>query len=171
AQVAYAAGFYDGEGSCSINNYGKTRIRAAQKNPEVLYWLRDWFGGSIDLRHRKAHAGICASDIYEWGLSGERACKFIHAIYSYVSTRRKMQLEKSDFRTYVPWVEAVKEPKAPPLMTAERKALRSSMTPEEKLRESQDWYAKRNAERLRHANMMAARKIFLRKKEENQVIQ
>ena len=49
--IAWAAGVYEGEGSiCEPTPTASARIAVAQKDTEILYRLRDWFGGSV-LRH------------------------------------------------------------------------------------------------------------------------
>lgn len=59
ARDAYAAGFFDGEGSIdvrySVTNGGKyerfyLRVCIGQKRPEVLHWLQKEYGGSVCLR-------------------------------------------------------------------------------------------------------------------------
>lgn len=107
-EVAWAAGFYEGEGSCI--NTGKGRrsfgVSVAQKDPEVLYRLRDLFGGRVAefLNNR----GTIASKskpftIFIWRVCGDRSRIFLTAIYPYLSGRRKAQIDSTaaiDFREF-----------------------------------------------------------------------
>lgn len=48
--VAYVAGFFDGEGSaCICGNYS-VKVMLVQKEPQVLVWIKDNLGGSIYYR-------------------------------------------------------------------------------------------------------------------------
>lgn len=41
--LAYAAGFYDGEGCVGIHYEGHIYVAFTQKRPSILYWLQDLF--------------------------------------------------------------------------------------------------------------------------------
>jgi len=87
-EVAWAAGVYEGEGTC--RNAGKTKrgimISVTQKDPEILHRLRDLFGGSV----RDNGTG---NGIHVWDACGDRARVFLGMIYEWLSARRKTQVD------------------------------------------------------------------------------
>jgi hypothetical protein len=88
--IAWSAGIYEGEGCCHLaGGKGKRGLMAAvgQKDPELLYRLRDWFGGSI----RKGSSN--GFTIHYWSICGDRARIFIALIYGYMTARRKGQID------------------------------------------------------------------------------
>lgn len=97
--VAWAAGVYEGEGTCEIGSAigasgrpdGSFRVSVTQKDRWLLDRLRDLFGGSVAL-HERTKADRCP--MYHWRVSGDRADAFIAAIYEYLSPRRKAQLAR-----------------------------------------------------------------------------
>lgn len=86
--IAWSAGIYEGEGSCRL--CGKTKrgfmVSVAQKDPELLYRLRDWFGGSIQDQNPK-------HECFVWNACGDRARIFIALIYDVMTVRRKGQID------------------------------------------------------------------------------
>lgn len=86
--IAWSAGIYEGEGSCRL--CGKTKrgfmVSVAQKDPELLYRLRDWFGGSIQDQNPN-------HECYVWNACGDRARIFIALVYDVMTSRRKSQIE------------------------------------------------------------------------------
>src|SRR5207237_10064164 len=49
-QIAWAAGVYEGEGCCQVTGakaHPCTALAICQKDPWILYRLRDYFGGSV----------------------------------------------------------------------------------------------------------------------------
>lgn len=86
--IAWAAGIYEGEGSC--RNAGKSKrgfmVSVAQKDPELLYRLREWFGGNVKPLGAKY-------DCCVWDVCGDRARIFIALVYDYMTVRRKSQID------------------------------------------------------------------------------
>ena len=89
--IAWAAGIYEGEGSCRLCGRGKRSLAAAvvQKDPELLYRLRDWFGGSINGNGKN-------QGIHVWDICGDRARIFLSQIYGYMTARRKAQIDATN---------------------------------------------------------------------------
>jgi hypothetical protein len=88
--IAWAAGIYEGEGTCrncSHTNRG-FMVGIVQKDPELLYWLRDWFGGSI--------RGLSKSGCHSLEICGDRARIFLALIYSRLTSRRKIQADETE---------------------------------------------------------------------------
>jgi hypothetical protein len=85
--IAWSAGIYEGEGTCRLCGHTKRgfMVSVAQKDPELLYRLRDWFGGSI--------RGVSKSGCHNWEICGDRARIFIALIYGFLTARRKAQAD------------------------------------------------------------------------------
>lgn len=83
--VAWAAGFFEGEG-CVYNSGRGIVVLVAQKDPEVLFRLKAWFGGSI---HKRNHSGAKKITLHAWMVSGNRARNFMRVTWDYLSTRRQ----------------------------------------------------------------------------------
>lgn len=88
--IAWAAGIYEGEGTCRLCGHTKRgfMVSLPQKDPELLYWLRDWFGGSI--------RGLSKSGCQTWEICGDRARIFIALIYRFLTARRKTQVDATN---------------------------------------------------------------------------
>jgi len=85
-EIAWAAGVYEGEGCCQNYNAKNRRCtaRVTQKDPELLYRLRDWFGGSV------VKQGHCMA----WLACGDRSRYFLALIYPFMTARRKEQVDR-----------------------------------------------------------------------------
>jgi len=96
-EVAWAAGIYEGEGSCVTTKCSETNrsfaVSVSQKDPELLYRMRDVFGGTISRYERKFNGNVCP--IHHWKICGDRARTFIGAIYPFLTARRKEQIEST----------------------------------------------------------------------------
>jgi hypothetical protein len=88
--IAWSAGIYEGEGCCRNCGKGKRgfMISVGQKDPELLYRLRDWFGGNIQDQSPK-------HDFRLWNACGDRARIFIALIYGYMTARRRSQIDST----------------------------------------------------------------------------
>jgi hypothetical protein len=94
-ELAYAAGFFDGEGSIGVysyrkdqtNNgggkYGSMSISISQRKRETLDWLVDRFGGSVYLNgtHKP-------NPIYQWRLNAKQGADFLRAILPWLRDKR-----------------------------------------------------------------------------------
>lgn len=104
--IAWAAGVYEGEGSCVRSGKGKNSfcVSVAQKDPELLYRLRDLFGGSVkeypNNRGTKFTNGKSFT-VFAWRVSGNYARLFLAVIYSYLTTRRKAQIDATAVRLFL----------------------------------------------------------------------
>lgn len=81
--IFFAAGFYEGEGSCS--NY---QAMLTQKDPFVLQKMKQLFGGNLRLVDKD-------TKIYRLTLTGSRARGFLMTIYKFLSPRRQEQIKKA----------------------------------------------------------------------------
>jgi len=88
--LAWAAGFLEGEGSFSAKSETSGRVSATQKDPECLYRLQRLFSGSVTHRVRMTPVGL--SDVHDWTCFGPRAMGVMLTLYAFLSRRRKDQV-------------------------------------------------------------------------------
>lgn len=132
--IAWLAGLFEGEGSVTGKNGKKAVVSIPQKDAEILFRCREMLGGSISKVIRED------THLHVFSLCGDGGRRFLQAIYPFMSTRRKMQIEKAGglaFTGRKQW--GVKT-------TEERRALRLSMTESQKQVESATSYKDRNRE-------------------------
>lgn len=84
ADIAWAAGIYEGEGHARQHRRIGSQVRITQKDPWILMRLKRMFGGSI-----YKNMGINVL-----GLHGARARGFLMTIYKFLSPWRKAQALK-----------------------------------------------------------------------------
>lgn len=102
-EIAWAAGFYEGEGNCRANGKFKSgKLRSAsvhiyQRDIEPLEKMLVLFGGRIckTKRNNNRRLGINTKDGHSWYLSGSRARGFAMTMYVFLTTRRKLQIRKT----------------------------------------------------------------------------
>lgn len=96
---AYAAGFFDGEGSVNVA-YRYTKhstwhhwldITVGQKHPRVLEWLCDVWGGSIHKTGSKGYQG------YVWSISTREAARFVSDILPFAREKEQQLILASEF--------------------------------------------------------------------------
>ena len=91
--IAFAAGFYEGEGTCVGNSKrGGCYVQITQRDEEILKKMQSLFGGNLYQYH---HGN---GSYYRLALGGPRARGFAMTIFSFLSKRRKEQL-KAVFKT------------------------------------------------------------------------
>ena len=98
--IAWAAGIFEGEGSCNAGGHNKRSFSAtvSQKDPELLYRLRDLFGGGV----RQYHVGDQGRfEVYHWTCCGDRGRVFLAAIYPFLTARRKAQIDATRVREFL----------------------------------------------------------------------
>ena len=83
--IAWAAGFIEGEGS-----FVRKKVTAVQVNPQPVEKLKELFGGSLTYRTRVKPR----QPYYRWQIHGARALGFAFTIYPFLSDKRKNQLRK-----------------------------------------------------------------------------
>ena len=163
ADVAFFAGFYEGEGSCG--GAGKCKALQAdvrQKDPEMLYRMRDLWGGSIKfsaVRAGKASPTFTGYEswknpIYRWRVCGDRARMFLKQIYPFLSSRRKAQVDRLDLKM------TGRLKRESPIMSPERAALRATLDSHEKYLESKRHHRETNLEHCRQKDREFQRDKF-----------
>lgn len=102
--IAWAAGVYEGEGNVArTNEYACSRIMVSQKDPEILYRLRDWFGGSVN---RNSGRKKCPEEtIHKWIACGDHGRVFAALIYKYLSSRRRTQIDATRILDFLEGVD------------------------------------------------------------------
>ena len=87
--LAWAAGFLEGEGTFLTNNRSG-QAKASQVQREPLERLARFFGGSITLVHKNRRPN--ESNIYHWSVSGARARGVMMTLFPFLSPRRQSQI-------------------------------------------------------------------------------
>lgn len=92
ADIAWAAGIFEGEGSIVRTKNGPNstieRIIVPQKDTWILHKLHSLFGGSVD-------GPYPSRPISMWRLNGARARGFAQTVFSFLSPRRRAQVRKA----------------------------------------------------------------------------
>lgn len=101
--LAWAAGFLEGEGSFGHSYNGKLNIEASQKEREPLDRLLRFFGGSLSLGKPRGFAKANQVGLWKWMVTGPRALALGLTIWPLLSTRRKHQIAAvaSEFRAAI----------------------------------------------------------------------
>jgi hypothetical protein len=94
--IAWAAGIFEGEGSCYRSpNSSTARCRVAQNDRWLLDRLRAMFGGSVQVLAQVGSGLNRKAVAHGWHISGERARGFLMTIYVFLSPRRKEQVRRA----------------------------------------------------------------------------
>lgn len=101
--IAWAAGIYEGEGSCPIGGTDRRSfsVSVSQKDPEFLYKLRDWFGGGVKL-YNVGKEG--RHTIYHWVVCGDNGRLFLASIYPFLTSRRRAQIDATRVSIFIEYV-------------------------------------------------------------------
>lgn len=90
-QLAWAAGFLEGEGSFG-NHGGTPRVSAAQVQKEPLDRLAAMFGGHMWLKENGS--GFPNSKpLWTWTLNKQRSAEVMMTLFSFMSPKRKDEIE------------------------------------------------------------------------------
>ena len=89
--ILWAAGFLEGEGSFSSSRTTPA-VTAVQVQESPLLRLKEIFGGTIRMLRVKNPKH---SDHYRWEAGGSRAVGVMLTIYSLMSSKRRLQIDKS----------------------------------------------------------------------------
>ena len=84
--IAWAAGIYEGEGSC-VRHDMSACATIGQKDIWLLERMRALFGGSIT---KPVSSRVC----HDWRVFGARAVGFLLTIYALLSPRRQAQIRR-----------------------------------------------------------------------------
>ena len=108
--LAYIAGFTDGEGYIGIvRNQGlRLFIQITNTKPEVLYWMKELFGGSIHKGQYKSESDprfFNAKPTYKWTIVSRQAETFLEAIQPYLRIKSELCQFALDFQVTKLWGE------------------------------------------------------------------
>jgi hypothetical protein len=96
-QLAYAAGFFDGEGTVSFNISGSgggvISASIENTNKEVIEYLKHEFGGTIFFT---CHDNIKWKNTYSWSVSGQTCIDFLQNIKPWVIIKKE-QINLAEF--------------------------------------------------------------------------
>jgi hypothetical protein len=129
-------------------------VSIAQKDPELLYWIRDWFGGSI----REATKNSC----HHLEICGDRGRIFISLIYGFMTTRRKAQIDATGAMEYL----GGKSPVG--MSSAELNVTLLRYYEEERERRTSPSAKARRAEREAYYNRKSSDPVWVAKKNEKE---
>ena len=94
--IAWAAGFIEGEGCFKRTNLKQTKlgqsITATQVHKPPLEKLQALFGGSLMLRNERREN---QSGIWVWAVSGKNARALMALLHPYMSPRRQEQIDNA----------------------------------------------------------------------------
>src|SRR5437879_7270351 len=95
--IAWAAGFIEGEGYCTRGTRNSIRLAAPQNTTECLERLIELFEGNIYRGRQDAtrRRGINSRDTFHWIVFGARARGVMMTIYKFMSQRRKAQIRET----------------------------------------------------------------------------
>jgi len=88
--LAWAAGFLEGEGSFS----GRSRVSASQVQREPLDRLASLFGGTVRERKDRTSRPWHQQQLHQWDVSGARARGVMLTLYPMMSQRRQQQIHQ-----------------------------------------------------------------------------
>lgn len=97
ADIVYAAGFFDGEGSINIclvkhsksgRSYHQLFVTVAQVDPRPLIWLKENWRGSVCFRNPPSNTDTQRPS-YRWQVSGPTAAKFLADVQPYLKVKDK----------------------------------------------------------------------------------
>lgn len=101
ADLAWAAGFFDGEGSVNIKSQGKTvvlSVHVAQVDRRPLDKLVRCFGGKVYGPYKSNNPRH--SDHYQWVLSSHNAYKFLVKVAPYLVNKREEALIGLEYQQF-----------------------------------------------------------------------
>lgn len=87
--VAWAAGLYEGEGSC---NRITGQVYVSQQDPWCLHRLVELFGGRVGGPYEAVRDRYGVRRQHVWYISGPAARSFLRAVFPFLSPRRQQQI-------------------------------------------------------------------------------
>ena len=89
--IAWSAGIYEGEGHVRNRRSAATIVQVSQKDPELLFRLREWFGGKVSFA--KCSTIPAEHQCHVWIVCGDKCRLFIALVYPFLTSRRKVQVD------------------------------------------------------------------------------
>ena len=101
-ELAYIAGFFDGEGYIGIVKNQGLRLIVSITNTKVgiLYWLKGLFGGSVCKGQRPSQN---QKPIYVWTIVSREAAMFLYKIQPYLRLKEELAELGLEFQRTKEW--------------------------------------------------------------------
>jgi hypothetical protein len=102
-ELAYAAGFFDGEGSILISRRKNTffiYLRITSTDLHSLEWMASCFGGSVQNQTPNKLVKTCRPCWY-WGLASKNAERFLKAIFPFLQIKREQASVALEFQSRI----------------------------------------------------------------------
>lgn len=150
--IAWMAGFFEGEGSVRSKKGKNISISFPQKDAEILFRIREFVGGSISRTTREE------TYLHTLNICGDNGRLFLQSIYSFMSSKRKLQIEAAGglkLTGRVQWSDKTSRERKDKRvgMTAAQRAVESASAFKDRNREAdreyQREYRKRNLAKVR----------------------
>lgn len=95
--IAWAAGIFEGEGTCAKTGKRGTMVQIKQKDRWLCPQLQKFFGGTVKPRAyiRRGYGKDRLIKLWYWDIHGPRARGFLMTIYKFLSPRRQAQIHKA----------------------------------------------------------------------------
>lgn len=166
--IAWMAGFFEGEGSVTHSNGKKASVSIPQKDPEILFRIREMIGGSISKTLREE------TYLHTLNLGGDNGRRFLQSIYPFMSSKRKFQIEEAGglkFTGCAQWKSQLTQERriARNGMDKKQRAAESKAASRERKREERlAYFAEYRAMNRESLNAGYRRRYAMRKKETQQ---
>lgn len=103
-EIAWAAGFFDGEGYCGLSSDGYVSVKIGQIHPEVLERFARAVGHGQVTGPRKVGDNPNWQDLWSYQIGGEPAILVMNLLWPYLSTVKRIQfrvaLDNAKRRTF-----------------------------------------------------------------------
>lgn len=93
-QIAWGAGFLEGEGSFTVNGAGTPQLSACQVQKEPLERLAAMFGGAVKFRDYAGRYSPNNQSYYVWGRMSANGYGVMMMLYPFMSPLRKAQIRR-----------------------------------------------------------------------------
>jgi hypothetical protein len=89
SQIAWAAGFLEGEGSFFAGKRSQVTVSAVQVELAPLEHVVELFGGAL-----KQYRAKIGRPFWKWTVNGPRAAEVAFTVYTWMSPKRRRQIER-----------------------------------------------------------------------------
>lgn len=96
AEIYWAVGFLDGEGSFSGHIRSRhLRVDGYQNDPELLYRLQELFGGGVTEYRQPSGSFSAGKPMFRWRVNSSRAAGVMMTMYKLLSKKRQLQIRSA----------------------------------------------------------------------------
>jgi hypothetical protein len=90
--LAYIAGYMDGEGCIRAGSKGNLEIKISSTYPDVLYYIQDFFGGTVKREKRSVNHKEHRTAFY-FGIYGDAGRRMLLALLPYLQEKQLQALD------------------------------------------------------------------------------